>query len=107
MFSDSVDLGDRRAGVYERAVSGDEVGEGDFVVERLLGDRGTTAAQQKNHKRGVVLCRERLKHGVGGAERLMVWLGMSAEKIAEAALLRRRLSGGGDDTFEAVPGLRL
>jgi hypothetical protein len=35
MFADGVDLGDGRAGVDERAVGGDEIGQRDFVVFKV------------------------------------------------------------------------
>ncbi len=48
---------------------------------------------------------KRLQHGLGSTNRFFIRRGMSAMKIAEAACLRIRLHGTGDDALEIVSRL--
>src|SRR5579871_3657248 len=51
MFAQRVDLCNRRPGVHQHAVRRDQIVEGNFVVDWLLYDRRSAAADQENHER--------------------------------------------------------
>ncbi len=60
MFAHRVDFSNRRSGMHQRAIRRDEIVERNLVVDRLLDDRRSSAADQKDHQRRSRLCLERL-----------------------------------------------
>src|SRR5579863_307679 len=84
MLADGVDLDNRGPGSNQHLVGCDYVFERDFVVDRLLGDGRTTAAEQEDDQRRRILGVKRLEHGFGGADRLAVGSRVATEKITKA-----------------------
>src|SRR5208337_1766162 len=101
VLADGVDGGDGRAGVDERAVGRDQIGEGDFGVNRLFDDGRASAGKQKDDERVGVERAERFEDRFGGLNGFGGGGGMASMKIAEAADLAglaqsSGIDGGGD-----------
>ncbi len=100
MFPHRIDFGNWRARMHQRAISRDEVIERNLVVDWLLDNRRSTAAQQENDERRRRLRLERPQHGARRLDRLRVGRRVPSAKIAEAVNLRCGLNGTGHDPFE-------
>src|SRR5258707_3425982 len=100
MLADGVDFANRCAGMYEGAIGLSEVVEGNLVIDRFFGGCGPSAAHQVNHQRRFIDGVERLQQGLSGADGFWVGQRMSAVKVTEAANLKLRIDGTGDNSFE-------
>src|SRR5205823_13652833 len=100
MLAHGIDLGDGRAGKHQSTVGGNQIGEGNFVIDGLFDNGRTSTAEQEEDE-----CRRRLRlqHSQNRARRLKGFLigrGMSPTKVPEAMNLCGRLDRTGYDSFE-------
>src|SRR5580700_1076810 len=100
MFADGIDFGDGRAGVNESTIGRDEIIERDFVVDGLLDDGGSAAADHKDHERGGGLRVEGLANCLSRMDGFGIGGGMAAAKITKAANLSRGFDRTGDNALE-------